>query len=44
MELTKKQLRQHMAEHVEEVLCKEIDTLVLHWTSSECQKNFGVCG
>lgn len=44
MELTKKQLRQHMSKGIEEALGKEIDTLIQHWTSSECQKNFGVYG
>ncbi|KRT82377.1 hypothetical protein AMK59_3634, partial [Oryctes borbonicus] len=44
MVLTKKQLRQHMMEHIEEALTKEVDTLVEHWTSAECQKNFGVYG
>ncbi|GJQ70883.1 hypothetical protein Trydic_g801 [Trypoxylus dichotomus] len=42
MALTKKQLRQHMLEHIEEALNKEVDTLVQHWTSEECQKNFEV--
>ncbi|KAI4471172.1 32-trans-enoyl-coa isomerase-related [Holotrichia oblita] len=44
MQLTKKQLRLHMMEHIEEVLSTEVETLTQHWISSECQRNFGVYG
>lgn len=44
MQLTKKQLRRHMMDHIEEVLSTEVETLTQHWISSECQRNFGVYG
>lgn len=44
MDLTKKQLREHMTQQINEILSKEVDILTQHWSSLECQKNFGVYG
>ncbi|CAG9860609.1 unnamed protein product [Phyllotreta striolata] len=40
LESTKRQLRVNLKKEIEETLEAEMDTLVEHWTSSECQARF----